>query len=141
MIVLDSNVISALMRLESEPTVADWLARQTIARLVTTAPTIFEVRFGIEAKSQGRRRRALEQAFGTVIEGLLANRILAFDETAATASARARAMQRRRGITTSIPDSQIAGIAMVHGYALATGDVADFAHLGIPVINPWADGS
>ena len=141
MIVLDSNVVSALMCIESEPTVANWLTRQAIDRLATTAPTIFEIRFGIEAKPQGRRRRALEDAFATVIEGLLAKRILAFDEAAAAASARARAIQRRRGITASIPDSQIAGIAMVHGFPLATGEVADFAHLGIPVINPWADGA
>jgi toxin FitB len=141
MIVLDSNVVSALMRIESEPAVAAWLAHQNIERLVTTAPTFFEIQFGIEAKPQGRRRRALEESFASVIDGVLARRILTFDEAAAAAGARARAIQRRRGLTASVPDSQIAGIAMFHGHAIATRNVADFAHLGLPLINPWVDGA
>ena len=140
MIVLDSNVVSALMRLEFEPAIADWLARHDVGDLWTTSPTVFEIRFGIEAKPHGRRRRALEEAFEDVFTNLLARRVLAFDDPSAVAAGRARALHNRRGVTVSIANSQIAGIALVHGVPIATRDVDDFDHLGIELINPWTAG-
>lgn len=137
MILMDSNVVSALMRIESEPAVASWLARQSIAQLFTTTPTIFEIRYGIEAKPAGRRRKALEDAFEDVIGTLLGHRIVDFDAAAAVEAGRARAVQKRRGKIASIPDSQIAGIALARRASIATGDIGDFAHLGIALINPW----
>lgn len=141
MIVLDSNVVSALMRLEFEPAIAGWLARQNIGDLCTTSPTVFEIRFGIETKPQGRRRRVLDEAFEDVVTNLLGRRVIHFDDAAAIAAGRARAIHKRRGVTVSIPDSQIAGIALVHGVPIVTGDVDDFDHLGIHLVNPWLPGT
>jgi hypothetical protein len=92
-------------------------------------------------KPQGRRRRALEASFVIVIDSFLSGRILAFDAAAAAAAARARAIQKRRGLAASLPDNQIAGIALAHECTIATGDVGDFAHLGIPLLNPWEVGA
>ena len=138
MILLDTNVVSALMRLPFEPVVAKWLAAQRIEQLFATTPTVFEIRFGIEIKPQGRRRTALEAAFEDVLGNLLAHRVVIFDEAAAIAAGEAHAIHKKKGITVSIPDSQIAGIALAHGVPIATSDIGDFAHLGIPLINPWS---
>lgn len=140
MIVLDSNVVSALMRLESEPAIAAWLTQQKIDDLWTTSPTVFEIRFGIEAKPQGRRRRVLEEAFQDVLTNLLGRRVVEFDLAAAEAAGRARAVHKRRGVAVSIPDSQIAGIALDRGVPIATRDVDGFGHLGITLVNPWSSG-
>jgi predicted nucleic acid-binding protein len=102
---------------------------------------VFEISFGIEKMSKGRRRRALETAFDEVIVKALGHRIVGFDTAAANAAARARASQIRQGINAEIPDSQIAGIALSLGAAVATRNTADFAGLGLQIVNPWASGT
>ena len=138
MILLDSNVVSALMRLHLEPAVADWLGRQTVEHLFISTPTVFEVRFGIEAKPQGRRRRTLEAAYDDVVGTQFCSRIIPFGHACAIAAGQARARQQNRGRTVSIPDSQIAGIALTLGMQLATRHIDDFAGLGVVLIDPWS---
>jgi toxin FitB len=137
MILLDSNVVSALMRLHLEPAVLAWLGTQTVERLFISTPTVFELRFGIEAKPQGRRRRTLQAAYDEIVGGQFTDRIMSFDRASAIAAGHARARQQKRGRTVSIPDSLIAGIALTLGMEIATRDIDDFAGLGIKLVNPW----
>ena len=137
MIVIDTSVVSAIMRAHLDPVIAAWLTSQDIDRLYVTSPTIFEIRFGIEMKPHGRRRNDLEASFAEIIDVLLARRVLDFSDGAAVAAARARALQKARGITASIPDSQFAGIALARGAPVATRDILDFSHIGLQVIDPW----
>ena len=137
MILLDTNVISAIMRLDQEPAVQAWLDRQEAALLYTTSPTVFEIHFGAKSLPNGRRRRELEAMIKVVFSATFEGRIMDFDAGAAEAAASIRASQRKRGLNPDIPDSQIAGIALHHGAPLVTRNVRDFAGLGISLINPW----
>ncbi|MGQ0673453.1 MAG: type II toxin-antitoxin system VapC family toxin [Hyphomicrobium sp.] len=137
MILLDTNVVSAIMRLPLEPMVQAWLDRQDRNSLFTSAPTLFEIRFGIEKQPHGRRRRELEEIIDTLIKPMFNTRIIDFGSAAAEAAARIRASQIKRGLNPDIPDSQIAGIALHADVPLATRNTRDFKGLGIPLINPW----
>ncbi len=141
MILLDSNVVSALMRLHLESAVADWIGTQTVEQMFIATPTIFEIRFGIEAKPHGRRRRALQAAYDDVVGAQFSERIIPFDRASAIAAGHARALQQKGGRTVSIPDSQIAGISLTLGMVLATRDIDDFAGLGIVLIDPWSSSA
>ena len=136
MIVLDTNVMSAMMTLDSEPEVLHWLRHQNPRELAVPAPTLFEIRFGIEIKPAGRRRRSLEAALGEVL-ALLDNRILPFDGRAAALAAQVRARQKKVGRTVEIPDSLIAGVALSFDAAIATRNVAHYQQTALVVINPW----
>lgn len=138
MILLDTNVVSAMMRLDQEPAVDAWLRSVSRERLLTSAPTIFELRHGIESRPLGQRRRRLQAAFVHVTTVALENRIIPFETDAAVEAGRIHAMQRARGRKTSVPDSQIAGIALTRKLQVATGDIDDFNGLGLDLINPWA---
>lgn len=137
MILLDTNVVSAMMRLDREPLVADWMRSVSSDELFTSAPTIFELRFGIEKKPRGRRRQELQAAFEQIVGSTLDNRVLPLDFDAAVEAGRIHDIQRRRGRNVSIPDSQIAAIASTLKVRLATRDIDDFKDLGIDLINPW----
>lgn len=137
MILLDSNVVSALMRLHLEPTVRAWLRRQSPFELFTSTPTVFEIRFGIECRPQGRQRRALETACRHVISSILGNRILSLDEPSAAAAGRARAIQIGMGNNVAIVDSQVAGVALAHRATVATRNTRDFSGLGLTLVDPW----
>ncbi len=137
MILLDSDVISTIMRLHLDPLIAHWLRRQSPDQLITSAPSIFEMRAGIEGKPHGKRRRALEAAFNHVVGSTLGNRIAPLDAAAANAAGQLRAVQIARGRNVSVPDSQIAGIAKSLNVPLATRNTRDFSGLGLDLIDPW----
>ena len=137
MIVLDSNVISALMQPHRNESVRIWLDRQPQAPLWTTSVNVLEVRGGLLLLPEGRRRVALMAAFDRVLAELLAERILPFDREAAEHSARIQADRIRRGINKETRDTQIAGIAMARRATLATRNVRDFQDLDIPLVDPW----
>jgi toxin FitB len=137
MILLDSNVVSGIMRAHLEPVVAAWLQRQQIDQLFIAAPCVFEMRHGIEIMPVGTRRHDLQAGFDDVVVTLLENRIVPFDNAAAIEAAKARAIHKSSGISTSIVDSQLAGIALALGVPVATRDVADFSGLNLSLINPW----
>lgn len=137
MILLDTNVLSAMMRLDQEPAVQAWLDRQELGELYTTAPTVFEIQFGAESLPQGRRRRELEAIVAEILNSVIEDRVIDFDTQAAEAAAKARASQIKRGINADITDSQIAGIALHHNVPLATRNMRHFSGLAIPLINPW----
>ena len=135
MILLDTNVLSELMRPEPEAAVLQWMAAQTDA-LYVTALSYAEILFGIDLLPKGRRRQRLgEQAVAMFTEDF-AGRILSFDLATAPAYAAIAGKRQRAGQRLSPVDGMIAAIAQVHGAAIATRD-GDFSGCGIPLINPW----
>jgi len=136
-ILLDTNVISALMQEEVDPVVVRWLDTQPAESIWTTSVTVFEVRFGLELLASGRRRRLLEEAFSKALEEDFEGRVVSFDEAAAQSAARIAADRRRLGRTVEIRDVQIAGIAAARKAAIATRNVRHFEGLGPELINPW----
>lgn len=138
MILLDTNVLSALMRREADPAVVAWLDSQPPESIWTTAITVFEIRFGIEILERGRRRKNLEDAFAKALEEDFEGRVLVFDQAAAEAAAAIAAEQRRAGRPVEIRDVEIAGIAAARKATLATRNTRHFEGTGIALIDPWS---
>jgi predicted nucleic acid-binding protein len=139
MIVLDTNVLSELMRPEPNARVVRWLGEQPAARVHTTSITRAEILYGILLLSPGKRRQALDAAARAMFEEDFAGRVLAFGSAAALPYATIARDRRHAGRPISHFDAQIAAIAMVNGASLATRNVSDFEGCGIEVIDPWGD--
>ena len=137
MIILDTNVVSALMSDVRVTRVDAWLDRQSGHAIWTTAITVYELRFGIATLPTGRRSRALEADFVLAIAQLLGNRVLPLDALAADAAARLAAQREADGRAVGVEDTLIAGIAISRKATLATRNVRHFADLDVPVIDPW----
>lgn len=137
MIILDTNVLSALMRKAPEAPVVAWLDRQPAESVWITSVTLFEARLGLALLPKGRRRQALETAFAQLLELDLENRVLDFDSAAAAEAASLAAERQRAGRPVDIRDTQIAGIALARHATLATRNVRHFLDLKVPVIDPW----
>ncbi len=137
MILLDTNVISALMRRRPEPKVVDWLDNQPAESIWTTAVTVFEVRTGLELLESGKRRHELEGGFEQLLEEELEGRVQPFDHPAARAAANITAERQRAGRPVEIRDVQIAGIAKARRATLATRNTKHFAALGVDLVDPW----
>ena len=140
MIVLDTNVLSALMRREPDPAVAAWIDRQPASSIWTTSITLFEVQFGLERMPRGRRREALRQAFELVVVEDLAGRVLDFDPGAAAAAASIASALAARGRPIDVRDVQIAGIVSAARGRLATRNGRHFEGAELDVVDPWAPG-
>ena len=138
MIVLDTNVVSEMMRGDPSPQVVAWLDGWPTRELFVTAVTEAEVRTGIALLPEGRRRRDLAEAAEYAFGGLFAGRILPFDSGAAHAYADIAAARRTARRSLSQADGQIAAIARAYGMAVATRNVRDFEAMGIELFNPWA---
>jgi predicted nucleic acid-binding protein len=137
-IILDTNVLSALMRMAPEALVVGWLDLQPAESVWITTITLFETRLGLALLPKGRRQRALEAAFAGLLENDLENRVLDFDSAAATEAASLAAERQKSGPPVDMRDTQIAGIALSRHATLATRNVRRFADLKIPVVDPWA---
>jgi len=137
MIVLDTNVVSEPMRPEADSAVKNWLDRQVAETLYLTATSLAELLLGIELLPKGRRKEGLDAALAGLVERLFGSRILPFDKPAAVEYARLVGRARVAGRTISVGDGQIAAIASVHGFAVATRDSEPFAAVGVSVIDPW----
>jgi len=138
-IVLDTNVVSSLMRDEPDVGIAHWLNRLPEVSIWLTTITIFEVRYGIEVLPASRRRRRLEQEFGRVLNTEIQGRILPLDENAAAAASVIAATRRRSGRSSEIRDTLIAGIVISRRAKFATRNVRHFGDLEIHLIDPWAN--
>lgn len=138
MIVLDTNVLSALMRREPESAVVEWLDLQPAESVWTTAVTVFEIRFGLELIAPGRRRRQLADAFRRALDEDFQGRILAFDDEAADEAAGRAAERRAAGKSVDFRDVEIAGIVAARRATLATRNVRHFQDLRIELVDPWA---
>lgn len=139
MIVLDTNVLSELMKPYPAPSVIDWMANEPASGLYTTTPTQAEILYGIALLAPGRRRDTLEQSAVGMFDEDFRDRMLPFDSTAARAFARIAAQRRQAGRPITQIDAQIAAITHACGARLATRNVADFTGCGIRVIDPWND--
>jgi predicted nucleic acid-binding protein len=137
LILLDTNVLSALMQREPDQTVVVWLDEQPSETVWTTAITVFEVRMGLELLAKGRRRSQLEQEFDRLLIEDLDGRVQLFDRAAADAAGTIAASRRRAGRTVEIRDVQIAGVANSRKATLATRNVRHFEGLGVRRVNPW----
>jgi hypothetical protein len=137
MIVLDTNVISELMRATPAPAVLRWVNARPAASLYITSITQAEILHGIELLARGKRRDAIAAAASEMFEHDFAGRVLPFGSDAAIAYAVVAAARRRAGRPIAGFDAQIAAITRVHGADLATQNVDDFDGCGIDVIDPW----
>lgn len=129
MIILDTNVLSALMQSNPPKAVVAWLDRQPASAVWTTTITVFEIRYGLALLPAGKRRRAIESAFETAIAEDFENRILAFDTKASHLAATIAAANRKSGRPVEVRDVMIAGIAVAHGAVVATRNTKHFAKM------------
>lgn len=137
MIVLDTNVLSALMRTKPDAVVVAWLDRQPADSIWVTSITVFEARFGLALLPKGKRRSSLEQTFDRMLTEDLSSRVLTLDEVAAAMAAQLAAERQRSGRIVDLRDTLIAGIAQAHRATIATRNTRHFDGLDVPVVNPW----
>ena len=138
MVLLDTNVVSELMRAAPSAEVLDWMDALPPHELFVTAITEAEVRTGIAILPVGARRRGLADAAERTLGGLFAGRVLPFDSDAAHACADIAAESRAVGHPISQSDCQVAAIARSRGLPVATRNVRGFSETGVEVIDPWA---
>ena len=136
MIILDTNVLSAVMQSEPPDAVVAWLDRQPANSVWTTAVTIFEIEYGLQRL--GKRRAGLEDAFRALMTKDLGGRILSFDAQAALAAGGISAALEAEGKLVEVRDVQIAGIARARQAVVATRNVKHFERT-CAVVNPWLD--
>ena len=137
MIVLDTNVLSALMRQAPDRKVIDWLNQQPRTSVWTTAVTVLEIRFGLQILPAGKRRSLLMQAFDEVLLDKIEQRIAPFDTAAAQLAADLMASRHRKGRPGDLRDTMLAGIVLAHRATLATRNTRHFEDLSVPVVSPW----
>lgn len=136
MIVVDTNVVSELMRPAPATVVQEWVHGHDARQLCTTAITVAEVRYGIERLTDGRRKELLRAAAVEIFE-MFAEQVLPFDLAAAEEYALVVSQRDRLGLPVDGFDAQIAAICRVRGVPLATRNLGDFEKTGIEVIDPW----
>lgn len=139
MVILDTNVLSELMRPSPSDAVVRWIAAQPVTSLYITSVTQAEILYGLALLPDGRRRSDLLAAAGLMFAEDFSGRVLPFDGAAAEAFAQAAVGRRRAGRPTGTFDAQIAAIARSRDAAVATRNVADFQDCGVTVIDPWVD--
>ena len=137
MIILDTNVVSEPMKADGSSRVRNWLDEQIAETLYLTSISLSELLLGVQALPDGKRKEGLATALTELLTDLFGPRVLPFDQQAATAYAARVSAARASGRAISIADGQIAAIAAVHGFAVATRDTAPFIAAGVPVVNPW----
>ncbi|QEW23837.1 putative ribonuclease FitB (plasmid) [Marinibacterium anthonyi] len=137
MIILDTNVISELLRPAPEPKVEHWLSAQDGLNVYLTSISEAELRYGLAIMGNGKRRAALVDAVDRILREDLAGRILPFDSDAAQFYATIAASRRAAGRPIAQADCQIASIAHSRGATVATRNTPDFEGCEIDLINPW----
>ena len=136
MTILDTNIVSEMMRPVPEPSVLRWLANSIKDDTHLTAISVAEILLGIELLPVGKRREVL-RAGAEKTFAVIPGRILAFDEKAAAAFSSISSTRRKQGKPISQFDAQIAAIARAHDATLATRNTDDFEGCGVRVVNPW----
>ena len=137
MIILDTNVLSALMLSRPEPQVVAWLDDLPADSIWTSAVTVFEVRFGLEIVADSAKRRRLTEAFEALLTEDLGGRVLDLDRLAAERAAVLAAELRRAGHGLEVRDAMICGIALARRATVATRNVRHFEGTGVAIVNPW----
>lgn len=137
MILLDTNIISEMMKPSPNAKVIFWLDQQEIMQLFISTITIAEISYGINVLPLGNKRGILEEAFNKVLKEAFEYRILSFDDIAAHIYGKVMGKKKELGKPMGIADGQIAAIARAHGASLATRNIADFSDCGLNLINPF----
>lgn len=137
MIILDTNVLSALMRAEPDPFVVNWLDQQPASSIWTTSITLMEIRYGLQSLPAGRRRQRMLAELEAVLKEEIEGRYAPFDAAAAHLAADLMAGRKQRGRPVDLRDTMIAAIALATRATLATRNTSHSADLSVPVINPW----
>jgi hypothetical protein len=136
MIILDTNVLSALMRQVPDQHVITWLDRQPRTTIWTTSVTIFEIQFGLQVLAAGKRRTMLIEAFDEVL-AKIGQRVATIDAEAGLYAGNLMAVRHRKGRPVDLRDTMIAGIALAQHATLATRNIVHFEDASIPLVNPW----
>ena len=141
MIVLDTNVVSELMRKRPDPSVEKWIAATARSELAITSITVAELLYGIRLLPDGRRRRGLEEGWLALAARGFGGIVLPFDAEAADIYSRIVVDRRKLGRPINAFDAMIAGIAVSRSADIATRDTADFEGCGAGLIDPWGDSA
>ena len=139
MIMLDTNVLSALMQQQPDPQVVAWLDDQPAESIWLNSITLFEARYGLALLASGQRKNMLQVRFEELLQDDLQNRVLLFDANAATQAAQLAADRKARGRPVDMRDTFIAGIALARRATLATRNTRHFDDLSVPIVNPWEE--
>lgn len=137
MIVLDTNVLSALMQRQPDKRVLAWLDRQPAESIWITSITLSEARYGLALLPEGQRKGFLQERFEQLLQEDLENRILSFDASAAAQAAWLAADRRARGRPVDMRDTFIAGVALARRATVVTRNTRHFEGLDVPVVDPW----
>ncbi len=144
MIIVDSNIFSAVMGVRIDETARAWLFEQPVASLYLTAITVFELEIGFATAPVGRKRDQLIADYRHIRERGCNPRVLELDDRASRVAVRIAADRKDKRLTIGLADTLLAGIAVSHGATLATRNVRHFTdlpehlpHLAIDVVNPW----
>jgi len=136
MIILDTNVLSALMLRTPDHHVVRWLDKQPRTSIWTTSITVLEVRFGLQIMPLGKRRSLMMQTFEVLLDKM-GQRVVPFDIAAAQHASDLMAVRHRKGRPGDLRDTMIAGIVVAHHASLATRNTAHFDDTSITLVNPW----
>lgn len=137
MILLDTNVVSEVMKTRPAEAIVAWLNGQDSEKLYVSAITVGEIAYGLRILPDGKRRSGLRERFEKFVALAFDQRVLAYDESAACIYGELMGDRRELGLPMSVPDGQIAAIARLNHLAVATRNVPDFEHCGIDVLNPF----
>ena len=137
MILLDTNVVSEVMKTRPAEAVVAWLNGQDSEKLHVSAITIGEIAYGLRVLPDGKRQSGLRERFERFVALAFDQRVLAYDESAARIYGELMGDRKELGLPMSVPDGQIAAIARLNHLAVATRNVLDFEHCGIDVLNPF----
>ena len=137
MIVVDTNVISEVLKPHPDELVQRWLQSEPIDNVYVTSITKAELLYGLALLPDGRRKEALASAIQRFFFERVAHPVIAFSDEDVLHYAPISAYRRRIGRPIRELDGQIAAITKSRGFAVATRNVRDFQHCGIQVINPW----
>lgn len=138
MIVLDTDVLSAMMRPNLNPVIVTWLDQQDVGELRITIVSLHELAYGVALLPRGRRRDAFAANLAALEVDSLGTSMLLLTPAAAHRAAVARAAAEAATGHCDVPDALIAGIALANGGSVATRNISHFQHFGVPLINPWA---
>lgn len=137
MILVDTNIISEMMKAAPATKVINWMDQQEVIQLYVSTVTIAEISYGINALPEGNRRILLEDSFNKVLRDAFEHRILTLDETSAHFYGKIMARRKELGKPLSVLDGQIAAIARANNLAVATRNSRDFSDCGLHLINPF----
>lgn len=136
MIILDTNVVSALMNDPPESAVVAWLDAQALSSIWTSSITVFEIQTGLGTMPAGRRQSKLSQVFERILSSI-DQRIAVFDYEAARLAANLTAFRHKEGRVRELRDTMIAGVVLAHHATLATRNLTHFSDIAAKVVNPW----